>query len=200
MLRIVTFLVLIVAFSTQNSFADSIRVTGGTFAESASSVGDFSITGSSFSLSGTTTDSSGLLQQCFDCEAGAKFRLKGWWEFEGTAEFGGTTYEATGRLRFKAPKIIVPDLDALESVEITEAFRFMGKVRATDGSAPALRLIGEGLATIRFFGSTEEGIIPTRIRYDFDAATQTPEPATLLLVGSGLAGALATRKRRRSRQ
>jgi hypothetical protein len=200
MLRTVTFAVLIVTFGSQNSFADSIRVSGGTFAESASSVGDFSITGPSFSLSGTTTGSSGLLQQCSDCEAGAKFRLKGWWEFEGTAEFAGTTYEATGRLRFKAPRIFVPDLDELESVEFTEAFRFVGKVRATDGSAPTLRLLGEGLATIRFFGSGEDGILPTRIRYDFNASAQTPEPATLLLVGSGLAGALAGRRRRRSRQ
>ena len=50
MLRTVTFIALIAVFSAQKSFADSIRVTGGTFTESASSVGDFSITAESFSL------------------------------------------------------------------------------------------------------------------------------------------------------
>ena len=197
MLRIVTFLLLIVVFGAQNSFADSIRVTGGAFSESPSSVGDFSITGDSFSLTGTTTSSSGLLQQCITCEPGAKFKLRGWWSFEGTAEFEGTTYEATGRLRFKLPKTTIPDLDELERAEFTEAFDFVGRVKATDKSAPTLRLIGEGLATIRFFRNEGEGVLPTLIRYDFDATQQTPEPATLLLVGSGLAVALAGRRRSR---
>ena len=197
MLRTVTFIALIAVFGAQKSFADSIRVTGGTFTESASSVGDFSITADSFSLSGTTTSSSGLLQQCLTCEPGAKFKLKGWWEFEGETQFQGTTYDVTGRLRFKAPRTAIPDLDELERGEFTEAFRFMGKVKATDGSAPTLRLIGEGLATIRFFRHEGEGVLPTLIRYDFEATQQTPEPATLLLVGSGLAGALATRRRSR---
>ena len=198
MLRTVTLFALIVGFGAQNSFADSIQVTGGTFTQSASSVGNFSITGDSFSLSGTTTSSSSLLSQCVTCEPGGKFRLKGWWEFEGEAESEGTTYEATGRLRFKSPKVEIPDLDALESMEFTQAFRFMGRVRPTDGSAPTLRLMGEGLATIRFFRIEGEGILASFIRYDFTAAQQTPEPATLALVASGLA-LVARRRTRKSR-
>ena len=54
---------------------------------------------------------------------------------------------------------------------------------------------GSGLATVRLeqaFGS----YWITSIRYDFQP---TPEPATLVLLGSGIAG-LAARQRRRSRR
>ena len=188
MLRTVTFVALIAVFGAQNSFADAIRVDTGTFVETAAGVGEFSIVTDSFSLSGTTTKSSGLLHECLTCEAGTTPKLKKWWEFEGTAELDGTTYEATGRLKFLGPPAGSPALDAQDGTRFKQAVLFVGRLDPTDGSAPALRLIGNGLANI-----TRES---SRIRVDFDAA-QTPEPATLLLVGSGLAAALSARRRQR---
>ena len=194
MLRIVTLVVLIVVFGAQKSFADAIRVTAGTFVETATGVGEFSITSDSFSLSGTTTRSSGLLHECLTCEAGTTPKLKSWWEFEGTAEFEGTTYDATGRLKFLGPPAGSPALGALDGTRFTQAVLFIGRLNPTDASAPALRLIGNGLANVTFFRGQGAGTPPGLIRVDFEAA-QTPEPTTLLLVGSGLAGAFAARRR-----
>ena len=190
MQRIVTLVALIVVFGAQKSFADVIRVTEGTFVETAAGVGEFSITSDSLSLSGTTTKSSGFVHDCLTCEAGTTPKLKQWWEFEGTAEFDGTTYEATGRLKFLGPPAGSPALDAMNSTEFTRAVLFIGRLNPTDASAPVIRLIGNGLANI-----TRS---PSGIRVDFDAA-QTPEPTTLLLVGTGLAGALAARRRTQKR-
>lgn len=199
MLRTVTLFALIVGFGAQNSFADTIRVSAGTMTESASGVGDFTMTTESFSLSGTATSSSSVLRECETCESGAKFKLNGWWEFEGEVQSGETTYDATGRFRLNSRTAEIPDFGDLESGQFTQAFHFVGKVNATDGSASALRLIGRGLATVSFFRDEGGTIVPSLIRYDFDEAAQTPEPATLALVASGLA-LIARRRSRKSRR
>jgi hypothetical protein len=82
-----------------------------------------------------------------------------------------------------------PAFEALDDTRFTNAVLFIGRLNPTDGSAPAIRLMGNGLANITRSAS--------HIRVDFDAA-QTPEPTTLLLVGTGLAGALAARRRSKS--
>ena len=197
MLRNLTFVVLIAAFGAQNSFADSISVTAGTMTGTTSSVADVSITAESLSLSGTATTTSSVLRDCVACDSGSRFKLNGWWDFDGEVTVDGTTYDATGRFRLNSRSVEIPTFSALDSGVFTQAFHFVGQVNATDGSAPALRLLGRGLATINFVRGEAGTIVPSLIRYDFDAAAQTPEPATLLLVGSGLAGALAARRRTR---
>ena len=197
MLRNLTVVAFIAAFGAQNSFADSIRVTSGAMTESSSGVGDLTISAESFSLSGTATSSGSVLRECATCDSGARFKLNDWWEFEGEVQSGGTTYDASGQFRLNSRSAEIPDFGALESGQFTQAFHFVGKVNATDGSAPALRLLGSGLATINFVRDESGAIVPSLVRYNFEAAAQTPEPATLLLVGSGLAGALAARRRTR---
>jgi hypothetical protein len=200
MLRTVTFVALISAISAQPCFADSITVTGGTLSESTSSVADFSLTGSSFSLTGSITDSSGLLQQCLTCEPEAPFKLRSWWEFEGTMELNGTTTEVIGRLKFNGGSLSIPDLAVNEGTALTRMFTFVGKVTPTDGGRH-LNLHGRGEATLNFFRHEGEGVLPTGINFSFasDPLQHTPEPATLALVGSGLAAAAFARRRRKAR-
>ena len=200
MLRNITFFGLICAFAPHWVYADAIRITSGTFTESASSVADFVFAGGTLQLSGTATNSSGLLTQCSNCEPGEQFSLSGWWDFEGQAEQDGSLLPVTGRLNFHSGNGQISELAVNARGELTRAFAFVGTVSGLEGSSNPLHLVGHGLVLIRFFHAEGEGILPTLIRYDFSASetTVTPEPATLALVGSGLLGAVVARRKRRT--
>jgi hypothetical protein len=56
---------------------------------------------------------------------------------------------------------------------------------------------GHGTATVEFLNLPDFGIVSERVRYEFQEAAATPEPATVVLVGTGLTAACAVRRRRR---
>ena len=123
----------------------------------------------------------------------------------GTVTVNGTTYTSANVFLdgpFVAAPVTVPGPAPL--VQLTSRFSFTGRLRATSGGLEILRedLVGEGDAVARlFFDSPQFGFFDENnsIGYRFDpAAAATPEPASCLLLGTGVAALLARRKRGRA--
>jgi hypothetical protein len=121
----------------------------------------------------------------------------------GPVTWQGQTYEGvfwSGDLFFDAGTAT-----AGFGVEATSPFAFAGTLTAfsDDSRSTALfttALTGSGTAWIRFYDfdpAIVDGNEVATVRYTFEAdAAPVPEPATLLLVGGGIAGALGARRRR----
>lgn len=104
---------LVILFSlavTHSAYADSIPVTAGSFSESTSTVADFTISGSTFSISGIGTSVVDVLQQCIVCTPGTDFSMSGSWDFEGVEDSGGMNVPVTGHLSFTSSLVSVPSL------------------------------------------------------------------------------------------
>jgi hypothetical protein len=189
-------------------FADSIPVTSGVFSQ----IVEDGETGFTFRGPGIFFDGFASIfptATCAPCIPGSSFNLSatatpsdlqgGTWTFDGQTHdsvyYGGT-------FTFSAGSVIVPDVSpGGEPARPTTSFRFEGTLLGfadpsrTGTPLFSTELIGGGTASVVFLNfANAPGLHPDGYNYVFSDVSATPEPASLLLFGSGMAW-LAVRRR-----
>ena len=190
-------ILLVVAFTATKTHADPIVITGGSLTVTGLSGGpSFSLFGDNFATSGVGDRGALGLQARAVFTSGSVVDV--------SANFVGSSLEPhAGFFMFTGPPIIVPF--SLTTLTITSPFEFSGRLLTCPQSCflgpviSSVDLVGSGNATftLLFSGLTSNGtpiFTFQSITYNFEV----PEPASLLLLGGGLA-ALSAALRRRSR-
>jgi hypothetical protein len=199
--------------------ADPVNiVTSGFYSVVWDEESDFRFLGTGFEVIGLPNSGSRPLFRCHPCEVGTSLDLSD--NFDSVqnvhtpAIFDGRSHSAvfyTGSMVFRAGSVLapfLPDSGPAAGVQATLRAPFVasGFLTAYDNEAHAGLPVfsgafsGRGTASAVFVnqgaGSGFDGVWTERVTYDFQDASQTPEPATLLLMSTGVITACAARRRK----
>jgi hypothetical protein len=118
----------------------------------------------------------------------------------------GTPYEAylEGSMRMEGVPFVIPPPSGPQPVTFSAPFTMTGQLRGTTADRGGsvlfdVSLAGAGTASATLFGRTDGLYSTAGVNYVFEAPdppSPTPEPATLLLMGTGLAAIVAKARRR----
>jgi len=180
---------------------------------------DFRFIGTDFEIVGMAGDLASVqpLFTCRPCEAGTSIDLSGHFASELDLEIGGILDGRSfplvfynGGMAFHTGHVIVPELPppppdgGFTQTTLHVPFVASGFLTAHDNVertglpifSGAFR--GGGTASVEFLNLPDFGTVTETVRYEFQEAAPTPEPATLVLLGTGLSAAYAGRRRRRT--
>ena len=195
-------LLLLAAFTPSTTHADPIVITSGFVTSPGFARGPaYSLAGDNFAVIGGAGDFGNSTPQaaCRPCPAGAVINVNGQFDGlslgQGAATLNGVVFPDVafaGTFRFNGPPLIVPF--SASNLTLTSPFTFAGHLVGCPlscGFNPpvfSVDLVGSGVATLQlnFSGFDLQGnplFSFQSVRYDFEV----PEPASILLLGAGLA-------------